>query len=131
MSGYTICALSDAPDWLPDYPGEMRSFTDALDAEQIAFTYRRMPPKTGGKGSYGHRHKTQEEIFFVVSGALQFKLGDEIIDVPEKTAVRVAPHVWRSVSNDGPEEAILIIASPAHHGDRAEEDETIPDFWPV
>ena len=45
-----------------------------LGSEQVAFTYRRMPQHTGGKGSYGHRHKRQEEIYFVVSGKLQFKL---------------------------------------------------------
>ena len=42
---------------LGDYPGEMRMMTYELGAERAAFTWRRMPPKTGGKGSYGHRHK--------------------------------------------------------------------------
>ena len=50
-----------------------------------------MPPGTGGKGSYGHRHKTQEEIYLVVSGTLQFKLDDDVVDVPAGTVVRVAP----------------------------------------
>ena len=51
-----------------------------LDAEQVALTYRRMPQHTGGKGAYGHRHTEQEEIYFVVSGKLQFKLEDEVIE---------------------------------------------------
>ena len=54
--------------------------TSDLDAEQVAFTHRRMPQHTGGKGSYGHRHKEQEEIYYVVSGKLQFKLGDDVVD---------------------------------------------------
>ena len=72
---------------LGDYPGEMR-MTAASDMgnEQVAFTWRRMPPQTGGKGSYGHRHKTQEEVYFVASGTLQFKLEDEVIDVPRRHA---------------------------------------------
>ena len=74
MGDYTIKALSDIRDVLGDYPGEMRFATYDIDAEQAALTWRRMPPKTGGKGSYGHRHKTQEEIYLVVSGTLQFKL---------------------------------------------------------
>jgi mannose-6-phosphate isomerase-like protein (cupin superfamily) len=132
MSDYTHCRLEEAPDWLPDYPGEMRSYTEALNAEQQAFTYRRMPPKTGGKGSYGHRHKTQEEIYFVISGTLQFKVEDEIFDVEPNSAVRVAAHVWRSVWNDGPEEAFLVIVSPRVPPERRdEEDEMAPDFWPV
>ena len=57
-----------------------------------------MPPKTGGKGSYGHRHKTQEEIYFVLSGALEFKLDDEVVDVGPVTAVGSRPHDGRARS---------------------------------
>ena len=73
-----------------------------LGTEQVGFTWRRMPPLTGGKGSYGHRHKTQEEVYFVASGTLQFKLEDEVIDVSEGTVVRVSPEVARSIWNKGP-----------------------------
>ena len=62
MSEYQIVKLEDVDDWLGDYPGEMRGITYAIGAEQVALTYRRMPQHTGSKGSYGHRHKTQEEI---------------------------------------------------------------------
>ena len=48
--------------------GEMRFLTHPLGAEQVALTHRVMPPKSGGKGGYGHRHKTQEEVYFVISG---------------------------------------------------------------
>jgi hypothetical protein len=40
-----------------------------------------MPPGSGGQGSYGRRHTTQEEIYYVISGQLQFKLGDDIVEV--------------------------------------------------
>ena len=88
MSDYTITAAADVDDVLGDYPGEMRMFTEAIGAEQVAFTYRRMPPKTGGKGTYGHSHRTQEEVYFVISGTLQFKLGDEVVDVGPPTTVQ-------------------------------------------
>jgi hypothetical protein len=91
MADYTIKRLEDVPDVLGDYPGEMRMMTGDLEAEQVAFTYRRMPQHTGGKGSYGHRHKQQEEVYFVASGKLQFKLNDEIFDLERGTAVRVPP----------------------------------------
>jgi mannose-6-phosphate isomerase-like protein (cupin superfamily) len=129
VSGYTICSLEDVPDVLGDYPGEMRFFTGPLGAEQVAFTFRRMPQHTGGKGSSGHRHKTQEEIYFVVSGKLQFKLEDEVIEVGPGTAVRVAPEVVRSVWNDEPEDAELVIVSTTIEDVRADA-ETVPDFWP-
>ena len=132
MGGYTIARREDASDWMSAYPGfgEMRSFTDCLDTEEVAFTWRLMPPGTGGKGSYGHRHKDQEEIYFVVRGTVQFKLGDEVADAGPHTAVRVGSDVFRSVHNDGPDEAELIICSIKARGDEAET-ETLDEFWPA
>ena len=131
MSGYTIVVSDDAPDFMEQYPGygEMRFLTGPLEAEQVAFTYRTMPSGTGGKGSYGHRHTNQEEIYFVISGRLLFKLGDDVVEVEPRTAVRVAAETYRSVHNDGPEEASLVICSLKTDDPEAELD-TTPDFWP-
>jgi mannose-6-phosphate isomerase-like protein (cupin superfamily) len=128
--GYTIRPLSEIPDVLGDYPGEMRMITYSVDAEQAALSYRRMPPQTGGKGSYGHRHRTQEELYLVLAGTLQFKLGDEVVDVPAQTAVRIAPEVVRSVWNEGPEDAELVIVSTKIDDPRADV-ELVEDFWPA
>lgn len=132
MSAYTIVTRDDAYDFMAQYPGygEMRFFTDKLDAQQMAFTWRSMPAGTGGKGSYGHRHKDQEEIYFVISGKLLFKLGDEVVEVGPHTAVRVAPETYRSVHNDGPGEAELVICSIKVDDPEAGL-ETTPDFWPA
>jgi mannose-6-phosphate isomerase-like protein (cupin superfamily) len=130
VADYTIKRLEEVADVLGDYPGEMRMMTSELDAEQVAFTYRRMPQHTGGKGSYGHRHKTQEEIYFVMSGKLQFKLDDEVLDLEEGAVVRVAPATWRSVWNDEEEDAELIIVSRRVEGGSAEDAEYLQDFWP-
>jgi len=129
MSAYRIVRAEEVPDVLGDYPGEMRFLTEPLEAEQVAITYRRMPRNTGGKGGYGHRHRTQEEIYFVASGTLQFKLEDEVVDVHAPAAVRVHPNTVRSVWNDGPDDAELIIVSPKI--DNAREDaEIVEGFWP-
>jgi mannose-6-phosphate isomerase-like protein (cupin superfamily) len=130
VADYTIKRLEEVADVLGDYPGEMRMMTSDLEAEQVAFTYRRMPHHTGGKGSYGHRHKTQEEIYFVMSGTLQFKLDDEVLDLEEGTVVRVPPETWRSVWNDEEEDAELIIVSKRVEGGSAEDAEYLQDFWP-
>ncbi len=129
MANYTIRRSAEVPDVLGDYPGEMRMFTEPLGAEQVAFTYRRMPAKTGGKGGYGHRHKTQEEVYFVISGTLHFKLEDEVIELDGGCAVRVAPEVVRSVWNEGPADAELVICSVRVEDPRAEA-ELVDDFWP-
>jgi mannose-6-phosphate isomerase-like protein (cupin superfamily) len=127
MAGYTIKKLDEVDDVLGDYPGEMRMLTYGLDAEQVALTYRRMPQHTGGKGSYGHRHAEQEEIYFVISGKLQFKLDDDVVECGPGTAIRVAPEVFRSVWNDEPDEAEIVIVSTRNEDSKPE---FKPDFWP-
>ena len=131
MAEYQVVKIEDVEDWLGDYPGEMRGITYAIGAEQVAITYRRMPQHTGSKGSYGHRHRTQEEIYFVISGRLQFKLGDDVVELGKHEAIRVPPQTWRGVWNDAQEDAELIIVSariddPSADGERSDE-----DFWPV
>jgi mannose-6-phosphate isomerase-like protein (cupin superfamily) len=132
MSDHTIVRLDDVPDVFGgQYPGVMRMLSGPLGNEQVAFTHRVMPPGAGGKGSYGHRHRTQEEVYFVVSGTLQFKLEDEVVDVPAGTAVRVAPSTVRSVWNGSDADAELIIVSTrARSGEPGEDVELVPDFWP-
>jgi quercetin dioxygenase-like cupin family protein len=131
IADYTICDAGKAPDAFEGkYPGAMRLLGVPLATEQVALTYREMPPGTGGKGSYGHRHKTQEEIYLVLSGRLEFKLEDEVIELGPLSAVRVAPHTARSVWNAGPGEAVLLIAS-TKSDDPTADIELVEDFWPV
>ncbi len=129
MSGYTVISLEDAPDVLGDYPGEMRFLTGPLGAEQSALTHRRMPPGTGGRGSYGHRHRTQEELYLVVEGKLTFKVGDDVFEAGPGTAVRVAPETLRSVHNDSDSDVVLIITSTIA-ADYDGEVEMQDGFWP-
>lgn len=129
MSGYSKVSLDDTPDVLGDYPGEMHMLAGPLEAEQAAITYRRMPPGTGGRGSYGHSHRTQEELYLVLEGMLTFKLDDEIVQAGAGTALRVAPETVRSVHNDSDADAILVIAS-AKADDYDGEVLFHNDFWP-
>jgi quercetin dioxygenase-like cupin family protein len=130
-SGYTLLAIAEAPDVFEgQYPGAMRFLTKPLDTEQVSITYREMPPGSGGKGSYGHHHKTQEEIYVVLSGRLEFKLGDEVHEVGPLTAVRVAPETVRSVWNGGSDDATLLIVS-THSDDPRPDVELVEGFWPA
>ena len=129
MAGYSITSLEDVPDVTGDYPGEMRMAGGSIGADQVAFTWRRMPAGTGGKGSYGHRHRTQEEVYYVVSGRLEFKVGDDVFEVGAGDAVRVAADAWRSVWNEGPDDAELLIVS-IRSADPEHETEMLADFWP-
>ena len=129
VAEYQVVKLEDVEDWLGDYPGEMRGITYAIGAEQVAITHRRMPQHTGSKGSYGHRHKTQEEIVLVLSGRLQFKLDDEIIELGKNEAIRIPPHTVRGIWNDEPEDAEIVIVSK-RIDDPQGDAETVDGFWP-
>ena len=130
MSTYQITKLDEVDDWLGDYPGEMRGITYAIGAEQVAITHRRMPQHTGSKGSYGHRHKTQEEIVLVLSGRLQFKLNDEVVELGKNEAIRIPPGTWRGIWNDEPEDAEIVIVS-RRIDDPVGDVENLEDFWPA
>jgi quercetin dioxygenase-like cupin family protein len=129
MSDYTILKLAEAADVLGDYPGEMRFLTGPLGSSQVAVTHRRMPQHTGGKGSYGHRHRSQEEVYFLIVGKLHAKLDDEVIELVGPTAVRVGPGVVRSFWNDDAEDAHLVIVS-TKIADPMADVELVEGFWP-
>jgi quercetin dioxygenase-like cupin family protein len=129
LAGYTITHVNDVPDVSGDYPGEIRMATEHIGAEQVAFTYRRMVPGTGGKGSYGHRHRTQEETVYVISGTVELKLEDEVTEVGAGSIVRISPEVLRSIWNEGPDDAELILVSHRLE-DQSNEVELVDGFWP-
>jgi mannose-6-phosphate isomerase-like protein (cupin superfamily) len=125
---YSVASREDAIDFMADYPeyGEQRWYTSAISAEQVSFSWRRMRPRTGGRGSYGHRHPGQEEVYFVISGTVTFKIDDDVFEARPQTAVRVAGDAFRSVHNDTDDDAELLIFSP-----RLDEPPTEKqvDFW--
>ena len=130
MSDYTISSRGDATDYMAAYEGfgEMLSYTDCLSAEQVALTWRRMPPGTGGRGSYGHRHMTQEEIYLVTAGTITFKIGDDVFEAGPGTAVRIAPQALRAIHNDGDGDAVVVLCS-VRVGDLGGEVVTEDGFW--
>jgi uncharacterized cupin superfamily protein len=129
MAGYTIAKREQATDWMAQYPGfgEMRWYSDALGTEQVSFSWRLMPPGTGGRGSYGHRHPGQEEVYFVLAGTLTFKVGDDVFEAGPQTAVRMTGEDFYSVHNDADSEAELLIFSTRLPDAKTEQQD---GFWP-
>lgn len=132
MSDYTHIHRDQTDNWMADYPdvGEMRSYGGGLECEQIALTWRRMPPGTGGRGSYGHSHKTQEEVVLVTRGRVTFKIGDDVFEAGEGEAVRIAPAAVRSIHNDGNADAEVVIVSTHLDGSVMDDVVKHDDFWP-
>jgi uncharacterized cupin superfamily protein len=129
VGGYTVAKREDAVDWMAEWPGygEMRWYSDALGTEQVSFSWRQMPPDTGGRGSYGHRHPGQEEIYMVISGTVTFKVGDDVFEAGPKTAVRMTGEDFYSVHNDSDSDAELVLISTRLDNPVTERRD---DFWP-
>ena len=127
--GYSIANREEAVDFMADYPGfgEMRHYSAALGTEQVSFSWRKMPPDTGGRGSYGHRHPGQEEVYFVVAGTVTFKVGDDVFECGPQTAVKMAGDEFYSVHNDTDSDAELMIFSVRLEEPPVEQQQ---DFWP-
>jgi mannose-6-phosphate isomerase-like protein (cupin superfamily) len=127
--GYSVARREDATDWMAQYPGfgEMRWYSDALATQQVSFSWRQMPPDTGGRGSYGHHHPGQEEVYFVISGTVTFKVGDDVFEAGPQTAVKMNGEEPYSVHNDTDSEAELLLFSTRDPNSTTERQE---DFWP-
>ena len=102
---------------------EARFGRKALGAERGGFSYQRLMPDF--RQPFGHRHKAQEEIYIVISGAGKMKLDDEIVEVKQWDAIRVAPQTSRAFES-GSEGLELLVFGAGESGDG----ETFEDFWP-
>ena len=118
--------LSDVEDAAPaggfDDRWEARVARSDLGAEQTGLTYFRLHP--GKRSPFSHRHTDAEEIYVVLGGSGSVKLDDELIEVRELDAVRVAPRVARAFEA-GPGGLELLAFGP-HHGD---DGEPVDDPW--
>jgi mannose-6-phosphate isomerase-like protein (cupin superfamily) len=128
MSGYSIVRADDVDDFYAgtDVPGEFRSLTGALDAEQLALTLIRVPPHSDFEQGTGHYHGEIEELYVVTRGTLTMRFGDDVVAVGAGTAVRVAPRTPRSHRNEGDEPVEMWAVSRRNdHTDATKIDE----FW--
>ena len=128
MTDYAIVDADEAEDAYAgsDVPGEFRSLTKRLGAEQLAATLIRVPPHSDFEQGTGHTHSEIEEIYIVARGTLTFRCGDDVRRVPAGSVVRVAPGTPRSHRNEGDEPVELWAVSPQADGD---ESTKIDDFW--
>lgn len=60
-----------------------------------------------------HRHGEQEELYYVLDGPGRIRIGDEVVDVPAGTALRLPPETPRQVFNDTDDTHVwLVVGAP-------------------
>jgi mannose-6-phosphate isomerase-like protein (cupin superfamily) len=111
---YTIKNLKEVEDAAPRFgmaPGmEARFARRALETEQLGVSYERYAPNF--RGPFGHRHSEQEEVYVVLGGSGRVKLDDDVVDLKQWDAVRVASTTMRNFEA-GPEGLeVLAIGAP-------------------
>jgi mannose-6-phosphate isomerase-like protein (cupin superfamily) len=103
---------------------EARFARKPLVAEKSGVSYQRLAP--GFRLPFGHRHKQQEETYVVVSGSGRAKLEDELVELRQWDALRVAPETARAFEG-GPQGLELVVFGAGEAGDV----DMIEDFWPA
>ena len=123
---YTCKKLTDVNDSATKFGfaeiQEARFANDDLEAEHTGVSLHRL--KASRRQPFAHRHDKAEEIYVVLSGSGRMKLDEEIIEVGELDAIRVAPGVVRAFEA-GPQGLELLAFGPRHEGDG----EVIPGWW--
>ena len=122
---YTIKNLREVEDMAASQGfGEVQEarFANAeLDTEQSGISLQKVKP--GKRHAFAHRHNEAEEVYVVISGSGRVKLDDEVKEVGELDAIRVAPSVTRAFEA-GDEGLGLLAFSPRAKGDA----EIVQDF---
>jgi mannose-6-phosphate isomerase-like protein (cupin superfamily) len=128
VSDYAVVGADDVKDFYAgtSVPGEFRSLTKALGAEQLAVTLIRVPPHSDFEQGTGHYHEGLEEIYVVARGTLTMRFGDDVRKVGPGEVARVAPHTRRSHRNEGDEPVELWAVSRKLSRQDAVK---LDDFW--
>jgi quercetin dioxygenase-like cupin family protein len=118
--------LSEVKDSAPGFGAdefqEARFAREDLEAEQAGLAHIKVKP--GKRMPFGHKHDEAEEIYVVIAGSGRIKLDDEIVDVVELDAIRIAPEVGRCI--EGGPDGISVLAMGAHHD---KDGEVLPNWW--
>jgi mannose-6-phosphate isomerase-like protein (cupin superfamily) len=126
MSDYTIKNLKEIDDSAAEYAPNLEAHFGRrhLDSEHLGVRYFRYGP--GFRAPTGHSHREQEEVYVVVNGAGRIKLNEEIVDLRQWDAVRVAPETVRAL--EAGSDGLEFIAIGA---DRPEGGDGVPakDWW--
>jgi mannose-6-phosphate isomerase-like protein (cupin superfamily) len=129
MADYTRVNLKgDVEDMAPKHGMEgieSRFARTNLELDNSGVSYFRLDPDY--RAPFGHTHSEQEEVYVVVSGTARVAIGDEVVDLAQWDAVRIAPGEMHGMEagSDGAE--ILAFGAPNTENKDAD---LQPGWWP-
>jgi quercetin dioxygenase-like cupin family protein len=105
---------------------EARMGRKELDSRDLGVSLFRYAPNL--RSAISHTHREQEEAYVVVSGSGRIRLGDEIHEIRQWDAIRVAPEVLRAFEA-GPDgmEVVAVGGPKPEGGDGEMSDSPWPD----
>src|SRR3954451_12931291 len=126
---------SDAPDYTGGDPSPFLGYGRPMGAEQIAFNVRVLAPGAshvppGADAAGGHHHNTIEEIYFVIDGQVDVKVGDDIVTLGKRDAILIPAEMPRGARNTTDTEAAFAMVS-VKVADPMAESNPVEDFWPT
>jgi quercetin dioxygenase-like cupin family protein len=101
---------------------EARFARRALELQGGGFSYQKLAPNY--RPPAAHRHKTHEEVYVVVGGGGRVKVEDEVRELKQWDAIRLAPGTARAFEG-GPSGMELLAIGFGEGGDA----EMLEDFW--
>jgi mannose-6-phosphate isomerase-like protein (cupin superfamily) len=101
---------------------EARFATGDLDSERTGVALISVKP--GQRQPFAHYHDEAEEIYVVIRGSGRIRLDDEIVELGELDAIRIAPSVMRKMEA-GPDGLEVLAFGPHHERDGGID----KDFW--
>jgi mannose-6-phosphate isomerase-like protein (cupin superfamily) len=130
MTAFTLKNLREVKDSAPasglDREVEARFASRDLGLTTSGVSLSRL--KANVTQPFGHSHERQEELYVIVSGDGRMKLDDQVVDVREWDAIRVAPSVTRAFSAGSKGLEYLAFGAPAD-GDPAADVTMEPGWW--
>ena len=128
MAPYTLKNMKEIKDMAQEFglspELEARFARDPLECEKLALSYQRLAPNF--RTPFGHRHAAQEEVYLCVGGSGRIKVGDEVIELAQWDAIRVAADAMRALEAGPGGAEIIAIGAPST---RPNDAEMVSGWW--
>lgn len=111
LEAFPEAELPEDHPWPQRLLRTLRIYSGPLGCEHVAFSIGHLKP---GESVEHHVHKEAEEVYLLMKGRSQIRIGDDVLEATELDGFRVPPEVPRSVYNHTDEDCWWIfIGAPA------------------